>query len=477
MAELVDALGLGSSEATRGGSIPSARTTLFSQHTVFYGKKMNALENFSISEKSEHERELTITVPADIVSKEFGLLLKKVQQSASKPGFRPGKLPTHMVKNLYQQKISQEVIENLIDKTLSPACKEGNLIPVSKPRFEPVGEFSETQAFTYKATFQVKPKLDIKNYENLSIETTNFTFDESDIDHEISMLRENYATFMLPKDRTEVCDSDLVGGALTMQIDGEFNDEFNNPDYSIALYNKDLPAHMKAALLGKAIGDEVIMDYEFPSNHHHEHTESCSHEHEEKRMAKMFFTIKSLKERVLPNIDDEFAKDLSDKFTTLEQLKDTIRTKLSMNKKQNDFLQKKYAITNALINANPFNVPPALLETVAMSIVNEMINHESSKKLSKNQIESVLKDNWHEIWPLAQERALFQTKSELIYENLIEKLAIDFDKEALGKLVKNNSKINLKDAEFSAKVDNLLKLIEEKSQISVVDKSLLNKGN
>lgn len=436
---------------------------------------MSAIESFSINEKSSCEREITVTVGNLEVAKQYNSMAKKAQQSASIKGFRAGKVPLEMVKKLFKDKIRKELISGIIESTVGEICKNNNIFPVSQTELEPFEEFAEDKDFTFKVKFQIKPNIDIKNFENLNIELTNFVFDESDVDFQLEKIREECSWFSKPE-RNELTELDLAIGDVQVKIDNEFSKEREIKGHMIPLYSKELPDFMKV-LIGKKIGDEVIMDYEItmPHDHSHEHTSDCSHE-DEKKVAQLYFNITDIKEINVPNLDDDFAKDVSDKFQTLEELKETIRISFNNNKRQNDFLQKKYALTQALISNNDFEVPSALVQRIAMSIVDEMINTQNTKKLSKTEVENMLKNNWHEIWPQALERASFQIKSELIYENLINKLNIPFDNEVVAKLIKNN-KMSLDEAEFSAKVDNLLKFIEEKSNITVVDKPLLNKGN
>lgn len=439
---------------------------------------MSAIESFSINEKSSYERELTVTVNNFEITKQYENLVKKIQLSASVKGFRAGKVPVDMIKKLYKDKIQQELVNTVVESSIDEICKTNNIFPISKAEFEPLESFAQNKDFTFTAKFQVKPNIEVSNFENLSFEVTNFIFDESDIDHELQNLRKKMATFITPQ-RTEITDSDLVIGDLQVKIDDEFKKEQEIKGHMIPIYENNTPESIKKALIGKKIGDEVIIEHEFALPHEHEHDhnhdQECNHQ-PQKKVAHLYFTISSIKEIILPAIDDDLARDISDKFQNLNELKETIKLSLANNKKQNDFLQKKYALTKALIDNNNFEVPPVLVQRIAMSIVDEMLHNENTKNLSKKEVEEMLKNNWHEIWPLAHERASFQLKSELIYENLIEKLNIASDSEIVAKLIKNK-KMNVEEAEFSSKVDNLLKLIEEKSQITVVDKHLLEKGN
>ncbi len=469
VAELVDALGLGSSGATRGGSIPSARTIYAGLCNIWifgykYGELMNTIENLTVDATSLHERELTITVPSSIVNRQFQTALKKVQRVAKRPGFRPGKMPESMVKSFFGAQIQEELVSVLFDLTFTDACKNESLTPVSKPKLTPVGEPQNEKPFVYKALFQVKPKVEVKNYQGLALEITNVAFAEDDVTHELENLREHHATFREPTDRQEITPNDLVSCHSHVSIDGQEQPEYSHKDYSVPLFAENVPDDLRAALVGKKVGDEACVKYTMPEDHQDEVLKG--------KECEMFLKITSFKERVLPLLDDEFAKDISDKFSSLDDLKDSIRTRFNiMAKRRNDYY-RNFAITKALVDNNPVDVPPALVERMAMVLIDQELSN-----LDKEVASRMVKTHWQEIWDSMQPRALFKAKTGLLFEELIKNFDVKVGDEEIAFRMKEIKDLSREDAEYSLAVDKVIHAIEATSVITIKNEPLFGKGS
>lgn len=425
---------------------------------------MNAIETLEMASTSQHERELTITVASKLVSQEFTNAFNKIQRVASRPGFRPGKMPKNMVLNFYGAEIKQKLIEKLIEKSFEHACKEKEVIPVSQPKMEPMGEVDQEKAFTYRAIFQVKPKVEVPNYQGLKIELKRFVFDETDVDDEINSLRENQATFVEPSGRSQVGESDLVQCDSEVKIDGAINPKYSHKDYAVPMFADSVPPDLKAALMGKQVGDVAHVNYDMPTEHQDDEISG--------KNCEMILTIRSFKERVLPALDDEFAKDLSDKFSSLLDIKESIRLRFNITTKRRDEYFKQDAITKALIEHNPVDVPPALVERMAMSLINRELEAMGEKVASE-----LVKNHWQEVWQSVQDRALFRVKAELLFEELINVLDVKTTDDEVAKRVDKIKNINKEDAKYSIQVEKLLSAIESQADITVVEEPLFKKGS
>jgi trigger factor len=461
VAELVDALDLGSSGATRGGSTPFARTN-FKKNPHNFGDEMS-IETIHLTKPSEHERELTITIAQTVVNQEFNQAVNAIQRVATRPGFRPGKMPKNMVLSFYGNEIKQKLIEKLFEKSFDDACKSEALTPVSQPRMEPVSHVDSSKPFTYKAIFQVKPKVEDPQYQGLSVEVKQYTFEESDVDDEINQVRESMATFVEPINRTEVVEGDLVSCHSVTKIDGIINEAYSHDDYAVPLFAENIPADLKAALLGKKVGDVASVTYQLPDEH--QETELSG------KPCEMILTIKSIKERVLPAVDDNLARDLSDKFSSLDELKESIKLRFTITAKRRNEYYKQDAITKALIQKNPLDVPPALIERMAMSMINRELEAMGEKTASE-----LVKNHWQEMWDSVQERASFRVKAELLFEVLIDKLAIAVSDEEITAKATSLKNISKDDAKYSIQVEKLLNIIEKEASITLNPEPLFKKG-
>lgn len=425
---------------------------------------MNAIETLLMAKPSEHERELTITVASKFVGQEFNNTLNNVQRVANRPGFRPGKMPRNMVISFYGAEIKAKLMEKLIEKSFDEACKNQEVIPVSKPRLEPMGELAEDKAFTYRAIFQVKPKIEVPEYKGLSVEMRKFTFSESDVEDELINLRDSMATFVEPADRTEICENDLVNCDSVVKIDDKIITNYSHSDYAIPLFAENLPENVKEALIGRQALDTVSVDYTIPEEDQDEEIRG--------KTCEMILKINSFKERVVPNLDDDFAKDLSDKFTSIEDVKESCRLRFSITAKRRDEYYKQDAITKALIEKNPLDVPSALVERMSMSLINREL-----EAIGQKVAEDLVKNHWQEVWQSVQGRALFRVKAELLFEALIDMLKITASDEEIARRVENIKNISRDDAHYSIQVEKLIAVIEKEANVTVVEEPLFKKGN
>ncbi len=425
---------------------------------------MNAIEKLTLTTLSEHERELTVTIPGAVVAQEFQKTFNKVQRVATRPGFRPGKMPPAMVMNFYGPKIKQDLVEHLVEKSFSDACKNQELIPVSQPKIEPVGEVEKNNAFSYRAVFQVKPKVSADKFESLNIEFKKFTFSDDDVNAELNSIRESMATFKVPSERDLIGPEDLVECDSDVLIDGVLNKDYSHKDYSVPLFAENVPADLREALVGKKVGEQASVKYTMPGDHQDDAIKG--------KECEMLLSIKAIKERVLPALDDEFAKDLSDKFTTLAEVKESITTRFTITARRRDEYFRQEAITRALVENNPLEVPPVMVEKMAMSMINREL-----ETMQEKAAQEVVKNHWQELWQSVQERARFRVKAELLLEDLIQKLSISASDEEISARVKKMKDISRDDAAYTIQVEKVLDLIEKASVAQVVEEPLFKKGN
>jgi trigger factor len=426
-------------------------------------EQMNAIESLEMTSISPHECELKITVASKMVHDEFTSTLNKIQRVASRPGFRAGKMPKSMVLNFYKSEIKQKLIEELFKKSFELACQQKELVPVSQPKMEPLGEIDQERAFTYRAMFQVKPKVEIAKYLGLAIELRHFVFDESDVEDEINNLRESHATFIEPHNRMQVAEDDLVQCDSVVKIDSEISTKYSHKNYTIPLFADNIPAEIRTSLVGKKVGEMALVKYHVPEEDQDEEIKG--------KDCETMLTIKSFKSRILPALDDDFAKDLSDKFTCIEDIKESIRLRFKITiARRNEYFRQE-AITRALVEENSLQVPPALVERMAMSLINREL-----EAMGEKTSNDLVKNHWQEMWQSVQERAIFRTKAELLFEALINTLSITASDEEVVKRLEKIENINRDDAAYSIRVEKLLNAIEKEAIITMVEEPLFKKS-
>lgn len=413
---------------------------------------------------SEHDRELIITVPPEVVAKEYSVALKKYQQKASRPGFRPGKMPEAMVKQLFGAEIKSQLLEKLIEQSFQNACKENNITPVSQAKTELVKDFQLNEELAYKAIFQVKPEVNIKNYEGLNIELKNIIFNQDDINDELQSIRESQAFFVSPQGRDEVGEFDTVECDSEVLIEGILNPDYCHNDYSVPLFASNVPPDLKAALIGKKVGDVGSVMYTMPEDHQDEVIKG--------KQCEMRLRIKSFKERILPELNDDFAKDLSDKFQSLAEVKESIELRLSITANRRRDYYNQNALVKALVDNNPVEVPSAMVDRATYSLIERQL-----QTMDKENAEKFARDHFHEMWESFRPKASQKVHADLILEALIEKLELKASEEDINYRVQNTKDLEPEDAKWMIEVEKALDAVKKVSHITVVDEALFPKGS
>jgi trigger factor len=292
--------------------------------------------------------EFSVTVENDRVKKAMDKAFGDLQKRARVKGFRPGKAPREVLAHLYGGSVLNDVASKLVDDTLNQALSEKNVQPLSQPRVE-VQEASATGALKYKARFEVKPEIADLKWEGLDAEKPKFSVSDEDVNKAIEGLRKAHAT--LNAVEREAKDGDVVTIDFAATIDGKQLD--SGKGVTAELGEGKLVKELEEGLRGLKGGDKKDVDVGFPENHQNPSLKG--------KTAKFAIELKEVKERQLPKLDDEFAKDVGE-YADLAALKDD--TKKKLEKQLNDQAEQTL-VTNlvaALVNANPVEAPPSLVE-------------------------------------------------------------------------------------------------------------------
>jgi trigger factor len=298
------------------------------------------------------KKELIIEVPEEAVAREAAKITDQYARMARIPGFRPGRAPRAIVGKRYHEAIREEVVQSLVPKYFEETIRDQNLVIAGEPHFEDL-KFEEGQPIRAKATFEVYPEIELKDYKGLEIEEDPAEVTENDIDEAIGRLRQNAATFEVIEDRP-AADGDYAmvnyQGEDLMDSDSE---PIEAREGLVHLAGKGTVADFTENLRGSRPGDirEFEINYrdDFPS----------------KRLAgrrvRYRVEVQSIKKKVLPPADDELAKSVSD-FSTLAELRDSVRQDLQKKKLGTAKESARRKLFEKLVSGYDFAVPEALVE-------------------------------------------------------------------------------------------------------------------
>lgn len=303
--------------------------------------------------------ELRVEVPWERVQKNLDELLTKLQRNARIKGFRPGKAPKSVVQKLYARDVRAEVVSTLVEQSLIEAVQQHELPVVSTARMESQPEITDGEPLAYKVKLEVRPKV-AELETKLALKREMVSIADSAIDAELERIREQHAAERPLEGERGAKSGDVVVIDFAVEVDGQQTPEAAGEGRSVTLGAGRLLKEIEDGLLGANAGEtrEIVV----------ERTEGPS----ELVGKKAIFTVsvKDVRERVLPEVDDELAKDAGD-YETLDQLKASIRERLETGaKERSEGTLREQAVTE-FVFSNPIPVPPSLLEQQLRSMLQE----------------------------------------------------------------------------------------------------------
>ncbi len=296
--------------------------------------------------------ELDVSVDADRVTSEISKAYATLARSARVKGFRPGKAPKKVLVHYFGPRIAADVAQRLVDDTFSRAVTEQNMQPVNQPAIEP-SAVVENQAFSYKARVEVLPDIASVNYDGFEVSRTKVTVTEKHLDDEIASLRRENSTLEPLKEERPSRAGDVVTVDYIVDVGGRVVTDAGATDFQTELGHGDLLTAIDQGLTGKKVGDLVPVEVDLPEAHPHPALRG--------KRSTFTFTVKDVKERVLPSVDDEFAKDLGD-FETLDALKKDLSSQVEKRLKEESDNALAEELVRKLVSMNPIEVPPSLVQ-------------------------------------------------------------------------------------------------------------------
>jgi trigger factor len=298
---------------------------------------------------SDTLKTLAIEIPPDVVTAEINRVAGKYSKDVRLPGFRPGKAPASVIKQRFREQIHHDVMHDLIPRAVDAALQERGIEPVDSPNIKDV-VLREGQPLTFTADVQTVPTFDPGDLGTIAVTKPVTTITDASVDAALERLRERAATMEAVEGRP-VSDNDiLVGDVSRTDTDGSTD---SHPGITITLGTPGNPPGFDAQLVGLNPGDEKSFDIEFPADY------------AVKEMAgtKVAYQVKvnEIRRRVLPELDDEFAKDLGE-FDSLDALKARVRADMEAEAQENDTRQVRADLLKALAARLAFDPPSALVD-------------------------------------------------------------------------------------------------------------------
>ncbi len=304
-----------------------------------------------VEEIGNLSRKVTITLPESDVQKKLKKAYDKLQKESTMKGFRRGKVPRSIIEKNYKAQVEAEVGEKLVQDTYFDAIEKEKIDAVVHPEIEPP-LFNEDGSFTYTAKIDVRPEFEISDYKGLEIEKPDASIAEEDIDVQLEDLRKNMAALRSVEDRV-IAEGDVAIVDFQGFHNGSPMDQVKNENYSVDVGSGKMGPEFEEKLVGMKKGEKATHELDFPEKHPNPILAD--------KKVDFVIEVKDVKERVLADLDDEFAKDIGKEFNTLDELKSSIREKLEKEKAERVEGELTDKIMQALLKDNEFEVPKRLV--------------------------------------------------------------------------------------------------------------------
>jgi len=326
----------------------------------------------SVENTGKLERRMQVQVPAEQVSKVIATRLKELSRTARLKGFRPGKAPITIIRQQFGQQVHREVIGELMQSSFAEAVTQNQLSPAGSPRIEPTS-VAEGQDLTYVATFEVLPEVSLQPIAALSIERVSAEVSEADVDAMIERLRKQqmkYTAVSRPAANGDKVTVDFAGS-----IDGNAFAGGKGESVPIVLGERRMLAQLEQGLVGASAGESREIGVDFPPEYRA--TELAG------KHAVFKVEVKSVEEPSLPALDEEFCTAFGVTEGGVARLRDDVRANMQRELDQTLRNRNKAAVMDKLYQANPVDVPNALLESQIRDMQIEAMRRTGAKDVSQ----------------------------------------------------------------------------------------------
>jgi trigger factor len=347
-------------------------------------------------------RELDLEIPADEVSKAIERVAKEIARVARVPGFRPGKAPLSLIRRRFADDIKGEVLRTLVPERVEKAVAEQQLTPVSRPQVEKL-DFNEGQPLTFRAVFEVLPEFELGNYKDLEFEMPAMDITEEDVNRTLEEMRERAATFAAAEGRA-IENGDFAQIKLAGVPEGG-GDPIKADSVLCHVGAEETMEPFNANLRGAAIGDHKKFDVAYPADYPDAKLAGKTYHYD--------VGVLGIKTKQLPELNDEFAKDVS-ASATLEELKAKIREDLEHQRDHRQKELQREKVLAELVKLHDFPVPESLVEHQMDVRLERVVRSLAAQGVDPRAVNV----DWVSLRRRQEERAKDDVKAELIVDRI-----------------------------------------------------------
>jgi trigger factor len=390
----------------------------------------------STTKESATKREIQVEIPVADVNRQTDSLIQKYQKVARIPGFRRGHVPASIIRQRFSEEIKTDMVEALIPRYFRQEAERLGIHPVSQPRVTDL-HLHDGEPLRFKAAFEVLPEIKLEGYKELRADKTEIAVSEEDVEHALADLRERHASFN-PVEGRALADGDFAQVSLDGNPKpGESESETESWTRSGTKPGEGQPVHMDEVLVeiagkdtmpefsenlrGASPGDERTFDVNYPKDT------------QDKRLAGKTFTytvkVQSIKQKSLPELNDEFAKQLGE-FQTVDDVWKAIREQIESERKHQAQHEAKEKLVGELIQRNDFEVPDSLIEQQIDIRIERGLRALAAQGLTAEQMKKM---DLSRLRAGQREQAIHDVKAALLLERVAEEENVQVSDEELNR--------------------------------------------
>jgi trigger factor len=328
----------------------------------------------AVEDINQTKKRLRIEIASDLIEREIKNSLEKLRHTVKIPGFRPGKAPVNLIEKRFGKQIEAEVLEKVVPEQLGNAIREAAIDPVTMPVLEEEFDYKRNNPLAFAVTLEVKPKIENLAYENITVKDIPVNVEESDVEDALKALQNKKAVFEVADKVVEMddfvsfeyVDSEIAGGediSLVKETISKMGNEIFPPD-------------IMEKVIGKQKGDIIEFTTTFAATASKELAG---------RTAQIKVKISEVKKKTLPEIDNEFAKDLG--YETMTDLREKAREKIYAAKAEHIRKIQKAEIIRKLVESSTFEVPESLVgKEIEAIMMHKSISGSKEDSVSENSV-------------------------------------------------------------------------------------------
>jgi len=362
------------------------------------------------------ERKITVAIDEEKISSVVDGRLQDMTKTVKVKGFRAGKVPLKIVKQQYEQQVRQEVMGDVLQSTLYEAIGQEKLNPAGQPRIDSMNS-EPGKGMEYTALFEVYPEIKLGDLSKETVEKSVAELSDKDVEEMLETVRGQHKEWV-SVDRAAK-EGDQLNINFKGMIDGEVFAGGEGNDMAIELGSGRMIKGFEEGLIGAKAGEDVTLNVTFPDDYHAKELAG--------KPAQFDTHVNKVEEAKLPELDDEFAKKLGIKDASIENMHKEIKTSMQQELDTRLNTKVKSSVMDALINANEFDVPKALIESESEALKKQMMD---------NLAQQGMQDQG-----LAMESSMFADQAErrvklgLIMSEIVKSEKIEADEERVKKKI------------------------------------------